>query len=229
MKLVLLPGLDGTVDLLAPLIAAFAGTLDVIAVSYPTDRVLDYKALEALVRELLPRDEPYVLLGESFSGPIAVSIAASAPAQLRGVILCCSFVRNPLPALSCFSGMAGLLPSPALVPAAITSWLLMGTFSTASLRASLRTALAQVSPDVLRARVKAVLTVDVRAELKHINVPLTYLRAVHDRTVPASAAELVRKIKPVVRVTDINAPHFLLQTVPAEAVKCICSFMDDVR
>src|SRR5690349_18711401 len=96
MRLVLLPGLDGTGELFAPFTDALAG-VNVQVISYPPDRPMNYAGHEAHVRERLPKSEDYVLLAESFSGPVGISIDASAPSNLRGLILCCSFASNPLP------------------------------------------------------------------------------------------------------------------------------------
>lgn len=93
--IVILPGMHGTGELFAEFIAALPRAVESIVVSYPPDRPLNYAELEKLVRASLPVERPYVLLGESFSGPIAVSIAASKPAGLRGLMLVGSFVRNP--------------------------------------------------------------------------------------------------------------------------------------
>ena len=93
MEVVVLPGLDGTTVLLAPFLAALQGRgVPASAVGYPGDRPLDYDALEPLVRAQLPRT-PFVLLGESFSGPLAIRIAADPPPGLRGLVLSTTFAR----------------------------------------------------------------------------------------------------------------------------------------
>ena len=56
--LVLLPGMDGTGDLFAPFVNAVENRFLVQVVRYPTDRVLDYEGLFALVRSGLPTDTP---------------------------------------------------------------------------------------------------------------------------------------------------------------------------
>ncbi|MGH3626194.1 MAG: hypothetical protein ACRDRL_01935, partial [Sciscionella sp.] len=70
--------MDGTGDLFAPLIDALGDNIPCSVVRYP-DESLDYAGHEAIARAALPANGPYVILGESFSGPIAVSIAASEP------------------------------------------------------------------------------------------------------------------------------------------------------
>src|SRR5690349_144022 len=97
--LVLLPGMDGTDTLRSEFIAALRPTIEASVVSYPADRAFGYIELEAIAHSKLPTDGPYVLLGESFSGPIAISIAAKHPPGLIGLVLCCSFASTPRPIL----------------------------------------------------------------------------------------------------------------------------------
>ncbi len=89
----ILPGLDGTTRMLDGFVAQAhaAGFDDAAAIGYPHDRVLDADGLEAFAREQLPGDRPFVLLGESFSGPIALRIAADPPPMLRALVLSTTF------------------------------------------------------------------------------------------------------------------------------------------
>ena len=93
----MLPGLDGTGKLFAEFIRAIGAQARVQVVVYPHDVPLGYGELEALVRAALPTDRRYVLLAESFSGPLAIRIAADPPRGLAGVILCGTFAKNPFP------------------------------------------------------------------------------------------------------------------------------------
>ena len=79
ITVVILPGMDGTGMELTDFVAALAPELEAIVVTYPNDRPMDYAGHEVVARASLPIDRPFVLLGESYSGPIAISIAASAP------------------------------------------------------------------------------------------------------------------------------------------------------
>ena len=86
MRCIVLPGMDGTGELLSDFVAAMAPAFETEVVAYPRDRILGYEALLELVRPRLPVDEPYLLIGESFSGPIAIRLAASKPPRLAGLV-----------------------------------------------------------------------------------------------------------------------------------------------
>lgn len=227
VALVLLPGMDGTGALFAEFVVSLGAEVEPVVVSYPPDRPLSYDKLESLARSYLPTDRPFVLLGESFSGPIAISIAASSPPGLRALILCCSFARNPRPAFGALRSLVALLPV-RRVPSPVLGFVLLGRFSSARLRSALTQVLGGVSPTVLRARLRAILSVDVTPKLSHVRVPVLYLRASEDRLVPRAASQLIARLVPGMRVAELEAPHFLLQTVPAAAARYVSGFVREV-
>lgn len=211
-----------------PFIAALGHEFGIRVVRYPTSGALGYEELEAHARAALPEEGPFVILGESFSGPIAVSIAASRPAGLIGLVLCATFAGNPRPVLGPLHHVAGALPIK-LAPIAILSAALLGRFSTPPLQSALAAAISRVSSKALQARLRAVLSVDVSAKLKAVEVPLLYLWAKHDRVVPASAARRIKRALPSAQVMAVNAPHCLLQAAPDEGVALVGSFMRSLR
>ena len=224
IHLVLLPGMDGTGELFAPLVEALSDTFTLQVVRYPVDQAANYEDLVSIVRAVLPRDRPYMLLGESFSGPIAVTLAAEAPVGLQGLVLCCSFVRNPQPWLAWLRPLAGLVPVKA-IPVRALAWFLLGHASNAAWRSALARALAQVSPAAMRARLRAVLAVDVSAAWTQVSVPTLCLRAAQDRVVPAAASHLVTAMKPSTQVVELSGPHCLLQVAPLQAAQAILAFI----
>lgn len=223
--LVALPGLDGTGLLFADFAAALAPDVDMIVASYPTDAPLAYPELEPMARSFLPPDRPFFLLAESFSGPLAIAIAASPPPGLLGVILCCSFARNPLPLLAPLRSALGTVPVRAL-PMALLSFFVLNRFATPALRAALAQALGRVAPAALRARARAALSADVSALLPRVGIPLLYLRADQDRIVPRTSSELIASLVPHAEVVEFPAPHFLLQVLPRRAAATVTAFMN---
>lgn len=210
--LCILPGLDGTARLLTPFLdavtPAFASTH---AIAYPHDVPMDYAALDAYVRARLPQDAPFVLLGESFSGPVAIAIAAKPPPNLIGLALSTTFARAPVPWASPFAPLTSFAPVRA-APMPLLSAILLGRWATPALRRDLSAALDAVAPDVLRARAAAAMRVDTTARLADVAVPTLCLRARHDRLLRASATrELLDGLRDA-REVAIDGPHLLLQT-----------------
>jgi len=214
--------MDGSGSLFADFTVAISART--VVVSYPNDLPLGYEELVALVRERLPVDEPFIVVGESFSGPVALMLAASQPPLLCGVVLVCSFAKSPASSLpAALHRFVASIPF-WRVPIAWGAALLLGRFSSEQLRELLAAAIRPVFASVWKARLQAVLELDVTERLRQIRVPILYLRASEDLVVPRSAAELIVCSCPSVTITEIEGPHFLLQTKPQEAAAAVRKF-----
>lgn len=223
--LVLLPGLDGTGILFRRFATALAASFETQIVAYPTDRPLGYPELEALVREAVPRDRPFVVLGESFSGPIAIRLGAGPPPGMVGLILGVTFAKNPYPSLSWAGALARSLPLDAL-PSWVKGPFLWGSSSTERDRLQRELASAVVGNDVLRHRVASVLAVDETASLAHVQMPTLVLHASDDRVVPRAATEHIMRTLPSAQLAEIRGPHMLLQIRAAECAAAVRGFME---
>jgi pimeloyl-ACP methyl ester carboxylesterase len=226
LTLVLLPGLDGTGKLFSEFVRALGPRVDPYIVAYPTNQPLGYDELETLVLTTLPRDRPFVLLGESFSGPIAIRIAARSPAGLAGVILCATFARNPFPWLGWARPLARFLPLKSL-PRWVRSPLMWGSASSQRAPPQLERAIAGVSVAVVRHRIAALLAVDESAALASITLPTLLLRARGDRVILRAASDWILKVRPSTQLAEIDGPHLLLQTCPSECAAIVLRFMRD--
>jgi pimeloyl-ACP methyl ester carboxylesterase len=102
----------------------------------------------------------------------------------------------------------------------------MGRFDTRALREAHRRVVAEARPAAWTARLRAISTVDVRAALEAVTVPVLYLRASEDRLVPASAGDAVLRHARRATLVEIEGPHFLLQTAPERAAREIHRFID---
>jgi pimeloyl-ACP methyl ester carboxylesterase len=223
LTLVLLPGMDGTGVFFEDFAAAVRPEFEPIIVRYPDDPSLDYAALESVARAALPCNEPFLMLGESFSGPIAISVAASNPPGLLGLILCVTFARNPHPLLPLVTQILKPLPAWRL-PRFIQEPNIFGKFNSPYLRAKLSQVRQLVSQKTLKARLEAVATIDVSENLSRVTVPTLDLRAKNDRVVPGASGDHIRKVLPGVEVTELDAPHLMLQAVPQDALAAIRTF-----
>jgi pimeloyl-ACP methyl ester carboxylesterase len=226
LKLVLLPGMDGTGQLLSEFVAALSGEFETTTIRYPTERFLSYSELEGFVRSACPISEPFTLLAESFSVPLAIMYAASNPANLEGLILCAGFAQSPAQGWRRFLGwlLSPLIFRIPLPNVAAKLWLL-GPDAPPSLLESVRSTLASVQPQVLAARLRAVLACDVRARMDRVAVPVLYLQANRDRLVSISCFEELRRVKPRIRLAALDGPHLLLQREPKRAAETVATFI----
>jgi pimeloyl-[acyl-carrier protein] methyl ester esterase len=222
--LVLLPGLDGTGKLFAKFLKVLDLRVRAQVVPYPSDIPLGYDELEALVRAALPAGGPFVLLGESFSGPLAIRIAARPPPGLVGLILCVTFASNPYSRLAWARRLAVFLPLKSL-PRWLRAPLMWGSASPSKAPRQSERAMAGVSTTVIRRRIAALLAADETATLADIFVPTLVLRATRDRVVSEAATmRIMRGIRHAQRA-DIDGPHLLLQTCPEECAATVLEFM----
>jgi pimeloyl-ACP methyl ester carboxylesterase len=223
IQLILLPGMDGTGELFAPLLAHLPLEMRATVIGYP-DRPASYEEHVSFAQRELPRNEPFVLLGESFSGPVAVAIGAAAPPALRGIVLCASFLTCPHPALKLLRPFTPIA-SPKLLPGFVAQRTLLGRFATPALRSALSRALDHVSSPTLTARLRAMADVDVRNEMRLVRVPTIYLQATEDHLVHERFADEYLEHAPLARVELIEGPHLLLQANPQACANAIRDFV----
>ncbi len=224
-QLVLLPGLDGTAELFAPFEAAIDGRATAQRAAYPRDRFLDYDQLEKRIRGLLPRDRAFLVVAESFSGPLGLRLAADPPPGMRGLVLVASFCSPPWPAPPHLT-RALLAPVMGIHQPALALWPLLGPTPPASLIQRAQAAVASVAPRVMAQRVEAVLAQDHRAQAEALRLPTLYLQAMQDLVVPPWCGAELQRLHPALRLERLPGPHLLLQRQPRAAAERILAFSD---
>jgi len=222
---VLLPGLEGTGRLFDRFLAVASGDLELRVVRYPPDQVLGYAELEELVRRELPRDRPFALLGESFSGPLALRIAAASPPGLVAVVLTASFHRRPSARL-----VSALRPlSPAFfrlpLPAHAVRLLLAGPDAPEALVEEVRACVATVKGNVMAARAREAMRVDATPWLAACPVPILFLGGREDHLLRSAIPIEIRALRADAEIRMLDAPHLVLQTRPREALKLVEEFV----
>lgn len=227
MKVVLLPGMDGTGILFKPLLQYASPDCDIQIITYPDTRGQNYTSLTEQVFNTLPRNEDYVLVAESFSGPVSYHIAAKSPEHLRAVIFVATFLRPPrrwlLPVLHTLLETVGL----PRIPEILVRHFLLGKEASPQLIALFRRAVHITPAPVLAERIKAI------AELKQpdsgIAVPCTCIIPTQDRLVPTSCLMDFKSRVTDLTVHHVEGPHFILQSQPAACMKIIQDTIDLAR
>ena len=217
MKIVLLPGLDGTGNLFNPLLKALPQNTEVIVISYPETK-LNYKDLVSFVLTQLP-NEDYILVGESFSGNVAYQIALTKPEHLKSVIFVATFLSNPRPlVLKLFN----LLPSALLSvtpPKLIIKLFMLGFTANKNTIQLFLESLKQVPADVLSFRLKEIGKLQLISETCEIKA--TYIQAANDYLVPSKALQEFERMFSNLTVVKVKGPHFILQSKPVECANIL--------
>lgn len=224
--IVLLPGMDGTGELFSKFVLLKPVDFEVTVVALPQEP-LSYSDLERLIEPQIPGDVPFVLLGESFSGPLAIRLAAKRPPNLRGLILCNSFVSPPRAACWKMLPWTTLFHIPP--PNFILRRYLAGRKASSSLIADIRSAISSVPPRVLASRIRTLLTSNSQDALRACDVPILYLRGTADRLVPDSAFRAIAAIIPSAKRREIPGPHMLIQASPVEVWRATIEFASTLR
>ena len=195
-------------------------------ISYPGDAVGDYDSLEAYIGPLLPQDESFAILGESFSGPLALRIAARGHGNLAAVILVASFVTRPVAWMPA-SARQLLRPFVFRLPLRrpLLRWLLMGANAPAELEDRTMESLEAVEPVILARRVSAALCVDATEAFIRCPVPIFYLGGSQDRLISPQIVRRLKALRPDLECPTLDAPHFVLQHEPVSAANAISKFL----
>jgi pimeloyl-ACP methyl ester carboxylesterase len=223
----LLPGMDGTGMLFEEFSKLLDASITPTIVRYPANRILSYPELEKLVFSAVRPNRDFLLLAESFSGPIAVSIAARRPAALVGVVLCNTFVRPPIRFASILSTLVPLIPLRNL-PRSWLSALLTGS-RRGHVSDALFNALSHVSRNVLCARLKAALKTDVVDLLEQIDVPVLCIRSQNDWIVPRAATVQLNQRLRRCKTVELPGPHLIIQAVPVQLGSIVSQFALDCQ
>lgn len=94
--IVLLPGLDGTGFLFQRFTQRLPGDCEVRTVVYPTDAHLTLSNYAREVTQAWPKGR-VVLVAESFSGLVALTLLTETPVRPDAIVFCATFAEPPRP------------------------------------------------------------------------------------------------------------------------------------
>ncbi len=209
----------------APLLSELKG-FDAQIIALPDKGDQDYERLSDHVIARLPK-QAFILLAESFSGPIAARIVAKAPPNLKGVVFVATFLSAPNRALL---SIARLLPLSFLVnlvgqlPFArfVYRVLFLGPKASDDLTALFHKTVKSLSGTVMKARLAAIQSQTFEKQSSAVKV--IYIQASSDKLVPRSKSLEFKSCYENLVIKVIEGPHFLLQAKPVESAEIIADF-----
>ena len=217
MKLVLLPGMDGTGILFENFIKA--STQECLVIPLPADGKQDHKSLAEYIRNELPDDE-FILLAESFSGGLVPHLLNQTSNRIRGVIFVASFLSSPNLKLMF---LARIFPFEKMIPFWITKIILKKMFLDQSTTDDLLIKCVRIIRSVPKEILKKRLMTMAQMKLPEMNflVPTVYIQAKNDRAVKAEKYPEFLRVFPNIQLYRISGPHFILQSNPVESAQLI--------
>jgi pimeloyl-ACP methyl ester carboxylesterase len=220
----MLPGLDGTGQVFEPLLQQLPEEIEAQVVRYPADRVMSFQEHVDFARKQLPRKRPFVLLAESFSGPIGLQILSDPPENLKGVILVATFARHPTPF---FLDAALYLPQKLILnlftKTFLGRFLCLGGAPSESVNI-FQKALKSVKLNVLSNRLKILAELPPPPEIS-FSGPSLYLQAKNDRLVPERATGPLQQLLPLLQIEQLPGPHITLLAHPETGARIISNFI----
>lgn len=105
---------------------------------------------------------------------------------------------------------------------------LAGWDAPASLVAELRSAVADVTRDVLAGRLRSALATDTTDALAGCPVPLLHLGGSRDRIIRHAVVSEMRRVQPSMQHLLLDSPHLVLQRQPVASAKAIHGFLRDL-
>jgi pimeloyl-ACP methyl ester carboxylesterase len=176
----------------------------------PPPEVWGSREYAELVAAALPAGGPFVVVGHSFGGRVAVRLAAAHPELVRALVLTgVPLIRAtppPSPALSL--RLAKRLHAAHLLPRSVLDWL----------RRRRGSADYRSADGVMRGVLVRVVNEDYRDDLSAIAAPVHLVWGEHDDAAPLAGARLAAELLGVEVETVLGAGH-LLEGALADAVR----------
>jgi len=217
LKLVLLPGMDGTGELFEEFLSYHDD--EHLVISLPQNGPQDHSSLAKSIENQLPK-ENYILLAESFSGGIVPELLKLDFPNMKGVIFVASFLSCPnrylLP-------IAKVLPIKILASAPLSQighkFLLLGQDASKALLSKFIKVTKSIPDHILKSRLTVMSQQSL--PLATLDVPTVYIQALSDKLItPRKSRELSNVFKNIEYI-EIDGPHFLLQAKPKESSQAV--------
>ena len=218
LKLVLLPGMDGTGELFAPILP-YLKDFDCCVVQLPQSGPQDYQTLKQYVEAKLPVDD-FILLAESFSGPIGAILALSDIKNLRAIIFVATFLVAPRKRLLRTLSMVPFKLALKL-PFAMTlcKRLLFDAAVSDEITSLFAKTIFRLPVGLIRSRIKAVGSLVLPQ--RQSDLPAILLQPTGDKLLPTRETQEFRTYFSQIAIEPIAGPHFILQTEPEKCARLI--------
>ncbi|WP_346837028.1 alpha/beta hydrolase [Microbulbifer sp. SAOS-129_SWC] len=218
MKIVFLPGMDGTGLLFSELILNIPSEIDREVICLNEIQGVSYREQAEQIAEKIGLSS-VVVVAESYSGRIAYELCNILGRRVSKVVFIASFVSCP----GRLAKLAAVLPKYLLKPNLFPNWLMkILCFDGRGNRALIehvRHAIAQVGPRALKQRLLNMAELDEPKDQQ--STIAAYIRPTNDRLVAYDAIKVLGNIYPQLSIESVEGGHFIAQTAPESCARVI--------
>ena len=234
MKMLLLPGADGTGVLFEPLLKQIEASgsdsfnfdsfnLDTINLNYDKHGQLLEQSLSIQAWRIEKRytNKSVMIIAESYSGLLAYELLTRQNLNIIQVVFVASFLSTPnkLASIASTINTEWLESALKFTPDWIWGRVLFGKWQNDYLRALFIDAMKQTPNQLLQQRLNNIAT--VKTPTMKINVPCLYLQGKQDNLVAAKNITLFSQLFTNFEYQALEGTHFLLQTNPKEVWQAV--------
>jgi pimeloyl-[acyl-carrier protein] methyl ester esterase len=221
VKLVFMPGMDGTGISFEPLSRFLPENILTTIIRYPADRLLSFEETVECAHDQIKEDQD-IVVAESFSGPVAIALIGSGKIRTKGLILCATFAKAPRRVLL---KMLRWLPLEYGFSLPMQDVLLRYILGNKSDKNSLfplwERVRGMVPAKTMAHRMRLLPFIDVCHFLPKLTMPCRYIQASEDNLIPASTVHVFTKAISHLVVRKVPGPHFILQSQPEASADVI--------
>ena len=218
-----LPGLHGNTELFTAIQNMIPSEVDAEFIELPSEGKQDYVTLSSWLNDYLSASQPRLIIAESFSGPLALRLAAREPTKICGVVLAASFCDAPVN-----PGIA-LLPLRPLFMVKPTHkalrHFLIGDNADEQDVVELRKVVQKTRSSTLANRVRVILELQEQDNPTLTKTPILLLQAQNDNLIPWDAQQRLEACYPRATVHWLESPHLILQQHPQQCLDAIQEFL----
>lgn len=220
MKIILLPGVDGTGVLFEPFVNIFKADVPVEVVPLTKDSDQSILNQVSIIEDAVG-DEEVIFIVESYSGLLAYELAKRNKIRIKQIFFFGCFLQPPS-----FIGKIGrFLPVRLLniIPDKVIAHILFNRWSSPELISLFRKAIDAGDFSNLKKRIRIIGTYHKPGQV--IDVPCVYVQATMDNLVSAYNIKAFEEVCSNLQVEVVEATHMLLQTQPQQMSQLIHKYL----
>lgn len=211
MKVLLIPGMDGTGKLFRPLLDELPSDIDTQVICL-NDLKTQTPIEQALEIASSIGSEEVIILSESYSGYIAYHLSLLPNLNIKHVIFAASFLENPTWVIR-FNKLLPLdLVRSGWISEIVLSPVLFAQRNNKNLVKLFMSSLKLVNNSTLRQRLKAIANLVRPNEL--VSVPCTYVQASNDYLISKRTVDAFKELCININIVKANGGHFIVQSNP---------------